>query len=402
MDTKQRLLTVGEVAADINISIANPGTLKAQMVQTLVQEEPLEWRKELATAFRNDTALKQKIKNKLAIPAPSPTGAIPAARRYYLCDGKYADELKIKNVPHYGPYTPLSTYNQLPLSTVVQKGRYEVVKKNDVYRDYMPHSFYDPALISPEALPGTALADYPNASLEGLEHDELNPKGVTLFYLKTLGEEEDLAPLTNTLAPSWTHNGSTFQINPENDYHFGFDFNVMLTCSEESTRARVIDQRVVDMTSTRIVNGNLAVGRCEVAVYARLHNGPADDSAQLSKLNDRWMPFTKLNQASWLIKDVEGNSTRRTIRLQGGFRLRSIIDDYISAVFMYSDGALKDRAYFRNVDILLSVTSVDTFTEGGPIVYRLVQLPSDTADKSNFIDIIDLGASGVKAAPLTP
>ena len=81
MDTKQRFLTVGEMASDINENIAKPGTLKTQLVQTLVQEEPLDWRKELASVLRDDPDVEQKVRQKLAIALPSAAGAIPAAVR---------------------------------------------------------------------------------------------------------------------------------------------------------------------------------------------------------------------------------------------------------------------------------------------------------------------------------
>lgn len=402
MDTTKRFLTVGEVASDINENVAKPGTLKTQLMQTLVQEEPLDWRKELSDVFRYDNDVEQKIRQKLNIAAPSLTNAIPAARRYYLCNDDYNDINKIKDVPHYGRFMTDTKYAQYPANTFVgDESKYAVVKKSDVYRHYMKHDFYEPELIDSSAAPGTALADYSFVRANDMEDYNFGSDFSTPFYLKTLGREENLAPLTVTTPQSWTHTGSMFQVNPRNDYHFGFDLNLLLTCSEESTKVRVIDSRNIFVDSNREVatdnSSNINLGRCEVHVFARLHNAGVDDIAQYDKLNmSLFKPFTRIAQANWLIKDMQGSKERRTIRLQGGFRLRSIIDDCISSDFMYAGGEAKDRPYFKNVDIFLLVTTRDYFIQGGPMAFRLVPLPGDAGDKSNFIDVVDLGDCGVR------
>lgn len=405
MDTKQRFLTVGEMASDINENIAKPGTLKTQLVQTLVQEEPLDWRKELASVLRDDPDVEQKVRQKLAIALPSAAGAIPAAVRYYLCDDRYADPSKIKDVPHYGQYSTPAKYAAYSETAVVPEARYAIVKKDDIYRHYMPHAFYESELVDTSAAVGTPLANYPSVRLDGFEDYNRGSAIVTPFYLKTLGAQENLAPLTNTATPSWSHTDSMFRVNPNNDYHFSFDLNLMLTCSEESTLSRVIDTRPIVIDNQRVVvtdnSSMFTLGRCEAHIYVRLHNGATDDTPQFDKLNN-FEPFIRIAQANWLIKDMQGTKERRTIRLQGGFRLRSLIDDRISSDFLYAGGAVKDRAYFRNVDIVLCVTALDNFVEGGPMIFRLASLPGEMTDKSNFIDVIDLGDYGVRATPTNP
>lgn len=387
MADKKQILTVGQVIKDINTSLASSSLLKTQLMQSLVTEEPVNWTYEIASAFSSNDQVIAKTKEKLNISQTPGSNALQAAFRYHLINVN--DDKRI----YYGTYMELSDYEAYTLEQCAQEARLIFVEKQNIYRNYLPHSLSDSRIVDTQAQAGDALADFPEARLKGLEIEELTAPGVTLFQLQINGAVEDLAPYTDTIARSWTNTDSLFTINPTHDYHFGVDLNLVLICAEDVSGINTTTPREIDITD-RSFSPTDKLGPLEISLYARLHNGSQDDSENLNKLTEDFPSFVKLSQANWLITDAQGNFYNRSLRLQGGLRIRSVIDDYLDSSFYNSSSNQENHPRFSHVDIIIAVRTKDKYTQGGPMLFRLTPLlDNQLNDYSNYIDVVDLGVT---------
>lgn len=390
MDLLKRFIKLGQVSKDINTEVTSSDTLQENLVQTLVTVEDIDWARELSNVFSSDADVTALIKQKLNL-TDTATGNAPAARRYYICNSDYSDQEKLVQRPYYG--TMVDDAGSFPL----------LIKEKDLYlncinKDRLPLT--DNVL---SKFSSGTYTDFPQANMKGLEYlssDENSKAIYNLFKFDFDGPQEDLAPFTATTNPSWSANGSLFTIDPTRDYHFGFEFNVRATCYSEVNNKNLLKADnildAVDTSGRRFIKLNDVTGAVEFHVFARLHNGNIDDSANTVKLKDNCPSFFLLSRQNWTILDMAATSDLRTFKVQGGFRLRSLIDDCISASFMNTGGAVSDRARFKYVDIVIGAVTNDTISNsGGQVLLTLIRetMSSNNTGKdvTNFIDVIDLG-----------
>lgn len=389
MDTLKRALKVGQVIKDISTSIETSATLKEQITQALVSEEPIVWPTAIANAFANDTAIAAKLQGNLPVTEVYHV-LMPAARRYHLCDQRYDDSTQSRQLPFYSQFVLQSQLDAIPDTNGL------VTKTKDLYRNYLPHAKLLAGTVNSSAVAPAADADYPNARTTGLQVWSENDWGIELFKFNVAEESTDLMPKTKTAPVSWSNVGSCFTIDPTHDYIFGIDVNVLFTTNGEVALMEEGGSGIseTDVTRQRKIAFTDPMGPCEVHLYARLHNGAEDDSANMLKLMPSFPSFVKLSEQHWPRVVDAGSATveARCSRMQGGFRLRSVIDDYIEPGFMSTGATVATRPRFKYIDFIIAVRTQDVQGPSGVVHFRLHKKVVNGKDVSNFIDVVDLGA----------
>ncbi len=400
MDIKKRFLKPLGMSKEINKTVASNATFEQQIMQSLVKEESMDWSSEIANAFANNTEVESKLRAQLANQSNSTTiPTIPAAKRYYLCDERYYTNKGTLERSYYSSFinsvmlTQDPNYNYFPTNA-----KTALIKQKDLYRNYVPLERFN----KPDGyIAGKYEKDFPEARLGGLEGITDDSMEVELFSPLVLGEVEDLTPFTTTTKPTWTNEDAKFTIDPTHDYHFSFDFNFeALPAAEALTRTEGSSPSsdTIIGRSFRSLSLTEGIGPMELQVYVRLHNGDQDDTQKLGTVSSDFKPFIKLGRQNWSFGDFaypDYDFYSKIKRLNGGFRLRSLIDDCIDPTFLDNTTDVSQRLSFKYVDFVFAVKILDITWSSGPVVFSLRRESANNngtgKDITNFIDVVDLG-----------
>ena len=391
MSTNKRILQVGQLSKDLLDLLSKPTSLKQQIIEELVEEEPIDWAASIADAVSTNTEIVNLVQSK-AGPTNTPVDTskkIPAAIRYYLIHPSIMNSDETLDQPFFGPVVGSDYYEKEEDQGFVYPDKNKIFLQNnerDLYKINLPGYPLHPEIAA------TADKIYNVDNIRGLNNEPGGTYESPLFVFQTFGPKENLTPFSNTTDVTWTNKASCFTIDETHDYHFAF--NLKLKVIDGVSFKDKIEKGSSSYPSLAgapvYPTGSVADHSLnEVSIYVRLHNGEDDDQENLSKLSPSFPTFFKLSQR---VLPRSNLSHQNNVFLEGGFRLRGLIDDYISETLVMSDTPVNQRARFKHVDILLGF-HLSTRFDGGPCYFILDRNfeGATTRDLSNYIDVVDLG-----------
>lgn len=385
---------IKSLIAEANSSIA----AKNVLIETLVNVDGFNWSKNLETLIKNDPDIAIKLLLKLGRNT-NMENKMPPAMRHYLCDSRFDSAESIRDIPYYSSYCYQEQLDFIAPELTDSYAPSVLVKPEDLYAIDLPAGMTrastdksNPALGIPAESDVTSESNYKVKGINTLSSEDF---GVELFKLPAFGQTVNLCPITDTSRAMWTNDGANFIISAYNDYHFGINLNLAFTTEGYVTN---VEQNVPVVWAAPTKDINRGIGYSSnlaptmVALYARLYNPVSGiDESRLSK---DWTQFIKLDECKVTTRLLQSSNTaHKQINLKGGFRLRSLLDDFTHPDFISSGGAYTNRPKVTRVDFVLAVRTIDIIPNKGPINFYLKRAFKGDEEISNYIDVVSLGVA---------
>ena len=397
MTTKAPVILTENLIKYLIEEIDQDPILRQMLYEAVFSIEPVDWETQLIDVFSNNPQIKTLLSAKLGVKGPDETSS-GAAMRYGIHNRlkpvnyfsaittpeqlkAVTDELDIYNADNY--YSGHQIYH-------AEYNKVFTPAKDTLYLDYMPSKYFlgDTATLFPEKIKN-------NANLKGLEF-KTDEDNIVLNKIKCNGPVYNLTPATITQEPTWQFSDGCFTIDPTHDYHFSFE--MQLCVNHPLTEANGISPDGFARIEGLLSNPTLddVYHDMEYMVYARLHNGAEDDTANMNKLVDSFKPFYLLSQGNITSDQIKWSTIEQNyyINASGGFRLRGYIDQYLNPGAVNAGMTLLQRPTFKHVDFIFAFKNkikvfyyITTFLR--PMdVYNSAEPDKDLR---SYFNIVDLG-----------